>query len=96
MNMRTINIIQNYFRNKPIRKAYIFGSYARNEQTKDSDLDILVDVDSTANVSLFEFGRMLEDLKELLKVDVDLVSEDGISKHIKPFIEKDKVLIYER
>ncbi|RFS13584.1 nucleotidyltransferase family protein [Emticicia sp. C21] len=96
MNKRTINIIQNYFRNKPVRKAYIFGSYARNEQTKNSDLDILVDIDSSENVSLFEFGRMLEDLKELLKVDIDFVAEDGISKHIRPFIEKDKVLIYER
>ena len=96
MNRRIINIIQNYFRNKPVRKAYVFGSYARNEQTKNSDLDILVDIDSNANVSLFEFGRMLEDLKELLKVEIDLVAEDGLSKHIRPFIEKDKVLIYER
>ncbi len=96
MNRRTINIIQNYFRTKPVRKAYVFGSYARNEQTKNSDLDILVDIDSNENVSLFEFGRMLEDLKELLKVEIDLVAEDGLSKHIRPFIEKDKVLIYER
>ncbi|PLK45862.1 nucleotidyltransferase family protein [Emticicia sp. TH156] len=96
MHTRTINIIRNYFRNKPVRKAYIFGSYARNEQSKDSDLDILVDIDSNENVSLFEFGRMLEDLKELLKVDIDLVAEDGLSKHIKPFIDKDKILIYER
>lgn len=96
MNRRTINIIQNYFRNKPVRKAYVFGSYARNEETKDSDLDILVDIDSNENLSLFEFGRMLEDLKELLKVEIDLVAEDGLSKHIRPFIEKDKVLIYER
>lgn len=79
-----------------MRKAYIFGSYARNEASKDSDLDILVDIDSNENVSLFEFGRMLEDLKELLKVDIDLVAEDSLSKHIKPFIDKDKILIYER
>lgn len=96
MHAPTINIIRNYLRNKPVRKAYIFGSYARNEASKDSDLDILVDIDSNENVSLFEFGRMLEDLKELLKVDIDLVAEDSLSKHIKPFIDKDKILIYER
>lgn len=96
MHTKTINIIRSYFRNKPVRKAYIFGSYARNEASKDSDLDILVDIDSNENVSLFEFGRMLEDLKELLKVNIDLVAEDGLSKHIKPFIDKDKILIYER
>ena len=96
MNSQQISIIQTYFKAKPISKAYIFGSYARNQQTENSDLDILVDVDANSDFSLFEFGRMLEDLKDLLHLKVDLVSEDGLSKHIRPFIEKEKILIYER
>jgi predicted nucleotidyltransferase len=39
---------------------------------------------------------MLEDLKDLLKKDVDLLSTDGISKFIRPYIEKDRILIYGR
>jgi hypothetical protein len=36
------------------------------------------------------------ELEELLKKKVDLVSGEGLSKHIKPFVDQDKVLIYEK
>ena len=36
------------------------------------------------------------ELEELLKIKVDLVTEGGLSKYVKPFVDKDKVLIYER
>lgn len=58
----------------------IFGSYIHNEQSGDSDLDILVDF--TAPISLFEFIDMEEELSELLHVKVDLVSRNAL----KPFI----------
>ena len=58
----------------------IFGSYVRNEQAGDSDLDILVDF--TAPISLFEFIDMEEELSELLRVKVDLVSRNALRRHI--------------
>jgi len=58
----------------------IFGSYIRNEQASDSDLDILVDFSSP--ISLFEFIDMEEELSELLRIKVDLVSRNAL----KPFI----------
>ena len=88
--------LTNYFSTKPVQKAYIFGSFARNQQTRKSDIDILVDIEPSYLMSLIEFGGMLEDLKELLNRKVDLVSSDGISKHLKPVIEQEKILIYER
>ena len=96
MNAQITEKIVNYFQDKPVKKVYLFGSYARNEETPESDVDILVDVDYVKEplFSLFEFGGMLEDLKDLLRKDVDLVSTDGISKFIRPYIEKDRILIY--
>jgi hypothetical protein len=60
----------------------IFGSYIRNEQAGDSDLDILVDF--TAPISLFDFVAMEQELSELLGVKVDLVSRNAL----KPYIGK--------
>ena len=60
----------------------IFGSYIRNEQAGDSDLDILVDF--TAPISLFDFVDMEQELSELLGVKVDLVSRNAL----KPYIGK--------
>lgn len=99
MNVQINQKIIEYFKDKPaVKKVYIFGSYARNEETPESDVDILVDIDFQKEplFSLFEFGGMLEDLKDLLKKDVDLLSTDGISKFIRPYIEKDRILIYGR
>ncbi|HEV7347965.1 nucleotidyltransferase family protein [Telluribacter sp.] len=88
--------IVDYLRDTPVQKAYVFGSYARNEQTADSDVDLLLDFAPDAMVSLFDLGRILEDLKDLLGKDVDLVTEDGMSPYLRPFIERDKKLIYEK
>jgi len=90
-----IKEIQGYFRNKPVKKAYLFGSIARNEADNKSDIDILVTLDTSQKIGL-KFIRMQIDLQEILGQKVDLVSEGAISKHILPFIEKDKELVYER
>ncbi|HMQ00221.1 MAG TPA: nucleotidyltransferase domain-containing protein [Cyclobacteriaceae bacterium] len=91
---KQIDIICNYFRTQPVKKAYLFGSYARGDADYKSDIDLMADLDE--QVGLFKFISMQIRLEELLKRKVDLISSRGISKHILPFIEKDKKLIYER
>ena len=86
--------IQAYFDSQPVRKAFLFGSWARNEATPTSDLDILVELEP--KVSLFDFVRMQMHLESLLQTHVDLVSANGLSPHIQPYIEQDKILIYEK
>jgi len=88
-----IDKIRVFFADKPISKAYLFGSYARNEQTQESDLDIVVDFEHQAN--LFDLISLQQNLSELLELKVDLLSSKGVSKFVKPYIEQDKVLIYE-
>ena len=87
-------MIREYFRTQPVLRAWLFGSFARGEETPDSDIDILVDLDYSKPVGL-EFVQMQIDLMELLRKPIDLVSSRGVSKYIKPFIDKDKVLLYE-
>lgn len=90
-----IQIIKDYFSGQPVIKAYVFGSYSRNEANKNSDIDILVDLDYSTHIGL-GFVEMQFDLQDKLQKKIDLVSSKGISKYIAPFIENDKVLIYER
>ena len=89
-------IIENYFANKPVHKAYLFGSMARREDNIKSDIDILVELDYESGADYFIFFNMQEQLSSLLNKKVDLVSAAGLSKYIKPIIDKEKVLIYER
>ena len=43
-----IQLIADYFKTQPVLKAWLFGSFARGEETEDSDLDILVEYDKNA------------------------------------------------
>lgn len=97
MNISTgdIETIKAFFADKPVLKAYLFGSYARQEGVIDSDIDILVDLDYSQHIGL-GFVQMKIDLEKKLHKTVDLVSSRAISNHILPFVNKDKKLIYER
>ena len=88
-------IIANYFKTQPVLKAWLFGSFARGEETPDSDVDILVVLDHSQPVGLKFFG-MYEDLKELLNRNVDLVTEPSLSPSARKSVERDRQLIYER
>jgi predicted nucleotidyltransferase len=95
LSAQDIQLIKNYFAEQPVLRAYIFGSYARNNADTDSDVDILVDLDYNTPIGL-GFVQMQLDLQEKLHKKIDLVSSKAVSKFILPFIEKDKTLIYER
>jgi len=95
LSSNDIQIVADYFSGQPVIKAYLFGSYSRNEADKNSDVDILVDLDYSKHIGL-RFITMQSELQQKLKKRIDLVSSKAISKDIKPFIDKDKVLIYER
>lgn len=84
-----------YFADKPVKKVYLFGSYARNEAMAGSDIDLLLDIDyAQQKVDLFDLYDWTEDLQKLLQQKVDLIPSDGLSPFIAPFVEHDKILIY--
>ena len=92
---QTVRLLKQFFKSKPVNKAYLFGSVARGDVTPNSDLDILVELDRSKPIGL-EFIQLQLDLEHLLKQKVDLITEKSVSKHIRAFIEKDKELIYEK
>jgi uncharacterized protein len=95
LSKKDIEIINQYFQDKPVLKAFLFGSFSRNEGSNESDIDILVDLDYSQHIGL-GFINMKFDLEEKLHKKVDLVSSNAVSRHILPFINNDKQLIYER
>lgn len=80
----------------PIEKAWLFGSYARGEETADSDIDLLVIYDKDACVSLFAAGHILSDVEKEMGRKVDFVEDGCLFDFAKEYVEKDKILIYER
>ena len=96
MSTEMIETIREYFKTQPVLKAWIFGSYARGEETPESDVDILVVFDKNARVSLIGHATMMLDLEDLLNRKVDLVKDGTLLPFAVETANRDKVLIYEK
>jgi predicted nucleotidyltransferase len=87
--------LADYFKHQPVERAWIFGSFARGEETEDSDVDLLVDLDQSQPVGLRFFG-MWSELEQLLGRRVDLVTESSLADYARESVNRDKIMVYER
>ena len=80
-----------------VRRVFVFGSFVRGEDTPESDIDILVTLKPSNErppLGLNWFGLEM-DLELILAREVDLVTEDSLSPYIRPYVDKEKVVLYE-
>ena len=97
MNVNVIDNIRQYFSTRPVRKAWLFGSFSRGEETTQSDVDILVEFDRSGKpVTLLTYARMWRELEERLGRNVDLVEDGTLKTYAVESVNHDKRLIYER
>jgi len=77
-----------------VAKASLFGSYVRGEQTIDSDIDILVELEE--DKSLLDLIRLEMELSQVLKRKVDVLTYGSLNSLIKDTILSEQELIYEK
>lgn len=86
------NIILNHLKGYHPVKVGIFGSFARGEYKKGSDIDILIEFKETP--SLLTLIKLENELSEILGIKVDLVTTGALTnKRIKKSIQKDLIKI---
>jgi len=95
MNQQIASIIRNYFKTKPVEKAWVFGSFSRGEEHKNSDIDIMVSMSPDSKMGLAWFG-MIIDLENQLHRSVDLVVEGDLTPFATESANRDRILVYER
>lgn len=88
-------VLQNYFEKKPVNRVWLFGSYARNEANKDSDIDVLIELDLSKQIGI-EYFAWRDELAGLLKKKVQIVTSGGLHHFITPYVNKDKQILYAR
>ncbi len=89
-------VVADYFKDKPVTKVYLFGSYANGSANEDSDIDLLFSLNKDCKIGYFKLAGYLIELENKLKKKVDLIEEGFVFKTFIPSIEKDKILIVER
>lgn len=89
-------ILSNILSNTDVEKAILFGSYAKNNPTSNSDIDIFID--SNGKIKGLKFFAIIDILKETFGKDVDIIEKSEIDKNSKidKEIEKTGVVVYEK
>lgn len=77
-----------------VARAALFGSVARNEARPDSDVDVLVDLDPAASLTIYDFVGIRQYLADAFQASVDLVSRGGLSRHVRSDVERDAVYAF--
>lgn len=93
---RLIKKLKSILPNYPIKKAWLFGSYATGEANENSDIDLLVVYDKNESFSLFTIGKIISELTRFMGTQVDLVEEGRLLPFAQSHTDNTKILIYER
>lgn len=82
--------------NTEVERAILFGSYAKNESTEDSDIDIVID--SKGKVNGLKFFLIMDMIKEKFQKEVDVIEQIEIEENsrIDEEIKKTGVIVYEK
>ena len=95
MDQKISETIRDYFKTRPVDKAWVFGSFSRGEERPDSDVDILITLVPGTRMGLQFFG-MIIDLEKLLNRPVDLVIDGDLLPFAEETANRDKKLVYAR
>jgi hypothetical protein len=79
-----------------VKKAWLFGSYARDEHDIGSDIDILVQVPGKKPFTLFDLAEIKHQLESMIPLKVDVVMEGAVKPEILRRITPELILIYEK
>jgi predicted nucleotidyltransferase len=79
-----------------VRRLLFFGSALRDDFGPESDVDVLVEFEPDARITLFDMVDLRDELAALLGRDVDLATPDGLSKYIRADVLAQAQVIYER
>jgi len=86
--------VQILLREHNIQRLYLVGSYARWQQTYESDIDLVYTISDQGYISGLRFIAMKHELERILWRSVDLVEEKFINRNVKKHLEQDKLQIF--
>lgn len=89
-------LLSEVLNNTDVEKAILFGSYAKNTPTQNSDIDILID--SNGKITGLKFFAIIDMIKEKFNKDVDIIEKSEVDEgsKIEEEINKTGVVVYER
>ena len=92
--IETLRRSEHALRQRGVRHAALFGSVARGDDNADSDIDIMIEFDPDARVTVFDYVDLKEYIAGLFDEPVDVVNRDSLKSHIRPVATADAVYAF--
>ena len=86
--------IRDFCRAHAVRELAVFGSAVRDDFGRDSDVDVLIDLAPGARIGLVTLQRMRDELEGIFGRPVDLLTRNGLNRHIRDEILRDAEVIH--
>lgn len=77
-----------------VRHAALFGSVARGEALRESDIDILIEFEPEARVTVYDYVRLKNDIASLFEAPVDVIDLDALKPHLRDPSVRDAVYAF--
>ncbi len=81
-------------RSRGVSHAALFGSRARGDSRPDSDIDIMIEVNSSAGIGVYEYVALKDYIAELFDGPVDVVSREGLKPYVRPAATADAIYAF--
>lgn len=81
-------------RARGVAHAALFGSRARGDERPDSDIDLMIEIDPDAHVTLFDYVGLREYIAGLFEGPVDVVNREGLKPYVRPAATADAIYAF--
>jgi predicted nucleotidyltransferase len=92
--LETLRRSEQALRGRGVKHAALFGSVARGDNRSDSDIDIMIEIDPDARVTVFDYVDIKEYIAKLFDQRVDVVNREGLKPYVRPAVTADVIYAF--
>lgn len=92
--LETLRRAQDALRGRGVKHAAVFGSVARGENRPDSDIDIMIEIDPEARITVFDYVDIKGYIAQLFEEPVDVVNCEGLKPYVRPAAMADAIYAF--
>ena len=92
--LETLRRSEQALRGRGVKHAALFGSVARGDNRSGSDIDIMIEIDPDARITVFDYVDIKEYIAKLFDEPVDVVNREGLKPYVRPAAMADVIYAF--
>jgi uncharacterized protein len=92
--LETLRRSERALRDRGVKRAALFGSVARGDNRSNSDIDIMIEIDPDARMTVFEYVELKDYIAALFDEPVDVVNREGLKSYVRPAATADAIYAF--